>query len=98
MPSATRRRRSRSSQGSQGTGSLSGSGSTPLRPTGGGDQFKTPLPSAKWDEGDSLGSIEEVGPGLGVDVGLEVLGEEEEEGDWEVEYMPPRAVGTFFFL
>ena len=76
LPSAARtRRRSRQSL-------------TPIGQSQGGDQFKTPAPSGKWEEEISLGSIH---------AGLDqlALGEvaEVEEEDAEPEYMPPPMPG-----
>jgi hypothetical protein len=79
LPSATRTRR-RSKQ------SLS---HTPIRGSESTQSFVTPQPSgAKWDEGDSLGSIEMAG------VSLEGVIEELDEGsEGEVEYMPDKVPG-----
>lgn len=51
-------------------------------------EFKTPAPSGKWDEEISLGSIEGLNE---LDEVVEVY--EGEEGDDEVEYMPPPLPG-----
>ncbi|KAI9632239.1 uncharacterized protein MKK02DRAFT_40543 [Dioszegia hungarica] len=103
LPSATRRRRSRSSNGPGGSGGGAGGGgggATPMRPTmRPAEEFRTPLPSAKWQDGDGEGDSPEGSGGLEVqgtgaegDVGvvLDVLGEVEEESEDEVEYMPPK--------
>lgn len=66
------------------------------------EEFRTPLPSAKWQDGDGEGDSPEGSGGLEVqgtgaegDVGvvLDVLGEVEEESEDEVEYMPPKPDG-----
>jgi hypothetical protein len=64
---------------------------TPIRPSESTQSFVTPVASGRWDEGDSLGSIELPG---GVSLGLEGVQEVEEGGsDGEMEYMPPKVIG-----
>lgn len=83
-----------------------GGGATPMRPTmRPAEEFRTPLPSAKWQDGDGEGNSPEGSGGLEVqgtgaegDVGvvLDVLGEEEEESEDEVEYIPPKPAGESY--
>ena len=85
LPSASRaRRRSRQSL-------------TPLQSSASDLSFTTPLPSGRWDEEHSLDEINEVADKLNLSTGLDEVVEEEEDSEDEIEYMPPKVVGEFWF-
>jgi hypothetical protein len=84
MPSAVRRRSRHS---------LSSLAETPRKEAASTEKnrYKTPAPQ-QWEEGESLGSIDEMADGLNIAQDLE--GVVEENSDGEIEYMPPPVQGA----